>query len=257
MGNAVPRYTAAGESPIQRGALDRCVPAAGRATAPLAASALRSWPDPSALPAARPLLLQNRAPSAKPRACSIASAASHRREESPCPAKSPKSSCPRLPMTQLLRRVAWHNMQQPSSLPTVGLSSKAAPPLQASDADSLQEVKHDMSSPPSSLKKKASCDGSDQLPPATSMFLFTPIALMPLRTQMPPRMLNKSGELGRGGKGLRHFSMKVRPLCASSWRTRSALLSTMRTSDFPQVCEKVESKGRTTYNEVADELVRG
>ncbi len=31
-------------------------------------------------------------------------------------------------------------------------------------------------------------------------------------------------------KGLRHFSMKV--------------------------CEKVESKGRTTYNEVADELVR-
>ncbi|CAM6103222.1 unnamed protein product [Calypogeia fissa] len=33
----------------------------------------------------------------------------------------------------------------------------------------------------------------------------------------------------KGGKGLRHFSMKV--------------------------CEKVESKGRTTYNEVADELV--
>lgn len=32
------------------------------------------------------------------------------------------------------------------------------------------------------------------------------------------------------GKGLRHFSMKV--------------------------CEKVESKGRTTYNEVADELVQ-
>ena len=32
------------------------------------------------------------------------------------------------------------------------------------------------------------------------------------------------------GKGLRHFSMKV--------------------------CEKVESKGRTTYNEVADELVK-
>lgn len=31
-------------------------------------------------------------------------------------------------------------------------------------------------------------------------------------------------------KGLRHFSMKV--------------------------CQKVESKGRTTYNEVADELVR-
>ena len=34
---------------------------------------------------------------------------------------------------------------------------------------------------------------------------------------------------GKGGKGLRHFSMKV--------------------------CAKVESKGRTTYNEVADELV--
>ena len=35
---------------------------------------------------------------------------------------------------------------------------------------------------------------------------------------------------GKGGKGLRHFSMKV--------------------------CAKVESKGRTTYNEVADELVQ-
>ena len=32
-----------------------------------------------------------------------------------------------------------------------------------------------------------------------------------------------------GGKGLRHFSMKV--------------------------CEKVKAKGTTTYNEVADELV--
>ena len=43
-----------------------------------------------------------------------------------------------------------------------------------------------------------------------------------------------SGGLGsgggrQGGKGLRHFSMKV--------------------------CQKVEGKGRTTYNEVADELV--
>lgn len=33
----------------------------------------------------------------------------------------------------------------------------------------------------------------------------------------------------RSGKGLRHFSMKV--------------------------CKKVEEKGKTTYNEVADELV--
>ena len=33
----------------------------------------------------------------------------------------------------------------------------------------------------------------------------------------------------QGGKGLRHFSMKV--------------------------CEKVKAKGTTTYNEVADELV--
>lgn len=40
----------------------------------------------------------------------------------------------------------------------------------------------------------------------------------------------RSGPPGeKGGRGLRHFSMKV--------------------------CEKVESKGRTTYNEVADELV--
>lgn len=34
----------------------------------------------------------------------------------------------------------------------------------------------------------------------------------------------------KGGKGLRHFSMKV--------------------------CEKVQAKGSTSYNEVADELVR-
>ncbi|KAI5060303.1 hypothetical protein GOP47_0024723 [Adiantum capillus-veneris] len=41
---------------------------------------------------------------------------------------------------------------------------------------------------------------------------------------------SRSGPPGeKGGRGLRHFSMKV--------------------------CEKVESKGRTTYNEVADELV--
>ncbi|XP_024391963.1 transcription factor-like protein DPB isoform X1 [Physcomitrium patens] len=39
----------------------------------------------------------------------------------------------------------------------------------------------------------------------------------------------RAGGGEKGGKGLRHFSMKV--------------------------CEKVESKGRTTYNEVADELV--
>lgn len=46
--------------------------------------------------------------------------------------------------------------------------------------------------------------------------------LMPAQAEVPA---------GRNAsKGLRHFSMKV--------------------------CEKVESKGRTTYNEVADELVR-
>lgn len=39
----------------------------------------------------------------------------------------------------------------------------------------------------------------------------------------------RPGGAEKGGRGLRHFSMKV--------------------------CEKVESKGRTTYNEVADELV--
>lgn len=39
----------------------------------------------------------------------------------------------------------------------------------------------------------------------------------------------RSGGGEKGGRGLRHFSMKV--------------------------CEKVETKGRTTYNEVADELV--
>ena len=44
------------------------------------------------------------------------------------------------------------------------------------------------------------------------------------------RKRRRAGGGGRNnGKGLRHFSMKV--------------------------CEKVESKGRTTYNEVADELV--
>lgn len=42
---------------------------------------------------------------------------------------------------------------------------------------------------------------------------------------------NAEGPVSRAAlKGLRHFSMKV--------------------------CQKVESKGRTTYNEVADELVR-
>lgn len=41
------------------------------------------------------------------------------------------------------------------------------------------------------------------------------------------RKRNKKGE--KNGKGLRHFSMKV--------------------------CEKVQRKGTTSYNEVADELV--
>ncbi len=48
----------------------------------------------------------------------------------------------------------------------------------------------------------------------------------PLR--MPPQSEAPAGRAA--SKGLRHFSMKV--------------------------CQKVESKGRTTYNEVADELVR-
>ena len=49
---------------------------------------------------------------------------------------------------------------------------------------------------------------------------------------MATNSAGSDGALATGrnnGKGLRHFSMKV--------------------------CEKVESKGRTTYNEVADELV--
>eukprot|EP00884_Botryococcus_braunii_P004926 jgi/Botrbrau1/14434/Bobra.0014s0080.1 len=45
----------------------------------------------------------------------------------------------------------------------------------------------------------------------------------------PPSVDLGGGGARQTGKGLRHFSMKV--------------------------CEKVESKGRTTYNEVADELV--
>ena len=40
---------------------------------------------------------------------------------------------------------------------------------------------------------------------------------------------SKRRKTEKGGKGLRHFSMKV--------------------------CEKVKAKGRTSYNEVADELV--
>ena len=47
----------------------------------------------------------------------------------------------------------------------------------------------------------------------------------PLRMPAPELTVGRAAS-----KGLRHFSMKV--------------------------CEKVESKGRTTYNEVADELVR-
>ncbi len=61
----------------------------------------------------------------------------------------------------------------------------------------------------------------------------------------------------KGGKGLRHFSMKARPPpqtqpYAARARTRVPLTRLC----CRQVCEKVESKGRTTYNEVADELVK-
>lgn len=46
---------------------------------------------------------------------------------------------------------------------------------------------------------------------------------------LKPIYLSKRRKVDKGGKGLRHFSMKV--------------------------CEKVQKKGTTTYNEVADELV--
>ena len=64
-------------------------------------------------------------------------------------------------------------------------------------------------------------------------------------------------------KGLRHFSMKVRATAAAA-RTREAKRHTIAalarrgtslTPSPPQVCKKVEEKGQTTYNEVADELV--
>jgi hypothetical protein len=77
----------------------------------------------------------------------------------------------------------------------------------------------------------------------------------------------------KGGKGLRHFSLKVRAVCRCqiagpngpharrgprvqlrpplAW----ARSPNPRPVCDPQVCEKVESKGRTSYNEVADELV--
>lgn len=45
-----------------------------------------------------------------------------------------------------------------------------------------------------------------------------------------PSILKSPLQTGKASKGLRHFSMKV--------------------------CKKVEEKGQTTYNEVADELVR-
>lgn len=49
------------------------------------------------------------------------------------------------------------------------------------------------------------------------------------RSQSVQSFMRRRRNADRSGKGLRHFSMKV--------------------------CKKVEEKGTTTYNEVADELV--
>ena len=61
-------------------------------------------------------------------------------------------------------------------------------------------------------------------------------------------------------KGLRHFSLKVRGKREreAGWNqssTPGAFPAHSPPSNPPQVCEKVESKGVTSYNEVADELV--
>lgn len=53
--------------------------------------------------------------------------------------------------------------------------------------------------------------------------------LFPNNSQSVQSSIRRRRNADRSGKGLRHFSMKV--------------------------CKKVEEKGTTTYNEVADELV--
>lgn len=55
------------------------------------------------------------------------------------------------------------------------------------------------------------------------------ISTLHLGRQSVQNYMRRRRNADRSGKGLRHFSMKV--------------------------CKKVEEKGKTTYNEVADELV--
>lgn len=55
------------------------------------------------------------------------------------------------------------------------------------------------------------------------------IFFSPQNSQSVQSFIRRRRNADRSGKGLRHFSMKV--------------------------CKKVEEKGTTTYNEVADELV--
>ena len=85
---------------------------------------------------------------------------------------------------------------------------------------------------PSPLKKaRMDAQSSAPLPSYSSL----PLAGVSSSSPIPSPLLSKPGsrqgadEGGKASKGLRHFSMKV--------------------------CKKVEEKGHTTYNEVADELV--
>lgn len=61
------------------------------------------------------------------------------------------------------------------------------------------------------------------------MILQTACFIYPENSQSVQSSIRRRRNADRSGKGLRHFSMKV--------------------------CKKVEEKGTTTYNEVADELV--
>ena len=73
-----------------------------------------------------------------------------------------------------------------------------------------------------SLLKKRKIAGSSSMAP--------PKNTVSTKTSAKKKRVQRTGQGGKANKGLRHFSMKV--------------------------CQKVQNKGKTTYNEVADELVR-
>ena len=66
---------------------------------------------------------------------------------------------------------------------------------------------------------------------------------------------SKRRKTEKGGKGLRHFSMKVSKYFDVFWQQPNIRHKRLKFPTDFQVCEKVQAKGSTSYNEVADELV--